>query len=289
MAAFLEVPIFTIVRQAFSRRGLLIIAGIVICIYSLAVLLYVQSIPDIGLKSVFSVEIKGTPRPGADGFQPLEGDIVKEVGNIKIKAWPTLLSAPIQLRRAVFASSTLPSGTRLVKNEEGEKVLQARVIFARNGEEFETWRVLGNLPLEEFLPSIVWFFSHLLLFLVGAMVLWKRPTDTAAALFFLLCIVTVGGYMGGYHWLYIATQPVLILLFMIFAVMVPVVSLHFYLIFPRKKQWLEQHPRAGLLAIYGPPLVFLATLMALYIRLRIVVQSRSAPALEVENLLFILR
>src|SRR5260370_25071785 len=126
---------------------------------------------------------------------------------------------------------------------------------------------MGNLPLEEFLPSIVWFLSHLLLFLVGAMVLWKRPTDTAAALFFLLCIVTVGGSMGGYHWLYIATQPVLILIFIICAVMVPVVSLHFYLIFPRKKQCLEQHPRASLLAIYCPPLGFLPSSLASYLRL----------------------
>jgi transcriptional regulator with GAF, ATPase, and Fis domain len=284
MSKFFNKPVLT---QVFSRRGLLILAGVVISIYSLAVLLYVQSIPDIGLKSIFSMEIKGNPRKGRDGFQPLEGDLVREVGNIKIEAWPALLSAPSQLRK-VLSVAPQPSWARTIKNEDGEEV-QVRVTLERNGEKIHTWRVLGNLPLEEFLPSIVWFFSHLLLFLVGAVVLWKRPTDTAAALFFLLCIVTVGGYMGGYHWLYIATQPVLILIFMICAVMVPVISLHFYLIFPRKKAWLENHPRAGLLAIYGPPLLFLAALMAMYIRLRIVVQGRLAPAEEVEKLLAILR
>jgi transcriptional regulator with GAF, ATPase, and Fis domain len=287
MTTLLKLPIVSLFR-AFSRRGFLILAGIVICVYSIAVLLYVQAIPDIGLKSIFSLEIKGTPRPGPDGSQPMEGDIVKAVGNIKIEAWPTLLSAPIQLRKTVAKTKTLPEGMRWHTNQDGEKDLWVRVILERDGQEIHAWRVLGSLPVEEFLPSIVWFFSHLLLFLVGAVVLWKRPADTAAALFFLLCIVTVGGYMGGYHWLYIATRPELILIFILCAVMVPVISLHFYLIFPRRKLWLERHPRAGLCAIYGPPLVFLAALMALYIRLRIRVQSR-APAVDVENLLFWLR
>ena len=289
MTSFLKYPILPFLRQTLSRRGLLIIAGFIICIYSLAVLLYVQSIPHIGLKSVFGLDIQGTPRPGPDGSQPLEGDIVEQVGNIKIEAWPALLSAPMQLRKTVANSSTLPDGIKWNTNQDGEKERWVRVILNRDGKEIESWRVLENLPVEEFLPSIVWFFSHLLLFLVGAVVLWKRPTDTAAALFFLLCIVTVGGYMGGYHWLYIATRPELILIFMICAVLVPVVSLHFYLIFPRKKGWLEKHPRAGLLAIYGPPLVFLGTLMALYIWLRVAVQSRRAPVEEVESLLFLLR
>src|SRR5438128_10114064 len=102
----------SIVRQALSRRGLLILAGAVICIYSLTVLLYVQSIPDIGLKSIFSKEIKGTPRPGPAGSQPQEGDIVQQVGNIKIETWPALLSAPMQLRKTVAssASASLPDG-----------------------------------------------------------------------------------------------------------------------------------------------------------------------------------
>src|SRR5205814_5224493 len=123
-------------------------------------------------------------------------------------------------------------------------------------------------PLEELAPSILWFFLKLMLFMVGALVLWKRPTDTAAALFFLLCIVTLGAYMGGYHWPYIATHPALLLVFMVCAVMLPVVTLHFYLYFPRPKAWLATYPRRSLLGIYGPPCLFLAALVLLYFRLR---------------------
>ena len=39
--------------------------------------------------------------------------------------------------------------------------------------------------------------------------------------------------MGGYHWTEIVVEPVLIYPFAVFAVFVPVVSLHFYLVFPR--------------------------------------------------------
>ena len=42
---------------------------------------------------------------------------------------------------------------------------------------------------------------------VGALVFWKRPADLSARQFFLLCMVTLGAYMGGYHWSRIATQP----------------------------------------------------------------------------------
>ena len=115
---------FAVLRQVFSRRGLLILAGLVICIYSLAVLIYVQSIPDVGLKSIFSMEVKGHPRPGPDGFQPSEGDTVKEVGNIKIEAWPALLSAPMRLRKALADARSMPSWARLVKNEDGEDELR---------------------------------------------------------------------------------------------------------------------------------------------------------------------
>ena len=48
--------------------------------------------------------------------------------------------------------------------------------------------------------SCIWFLQELLIFLIGARVFWKRPNDDSARLFFVLCIVTVGAFMGGYHW-----------------------------------------------------------------------------------------
>ena len=62
-------------------------------------------------------------------------------------------------------------------------------------------------PTRSYVWSCVWFFQELLIFAVGARVFWKRPDDDSARLFFALCIVTVGAYMGGYHWTEIVVRP----------------------------------------------------------------------------------
>src|SRR5690349_9853559 len=91
---------FASLPRQFSRRGLLIFAGTVVCIYALVVLFYVQSVPDLGLKSIFGTEIKSAPvtfRPDASGLTPRAGDTVVEVGDEAIRTWPDLLNAPFRL------------------------------------------------------------------------------------------------------------------------------------------------------------------------------------------------
>ncbi len=117
------------------------------------------------------------------------------------------------------------------------------------------WLRVGRPPYETLVPSLLWFSLKIGLFAVGAIVFWKRPEDRSAPLFFLLCIVSFGAYIGGYHWHRIVTQPVLILVFMICGVLLPAVSLHFYLVFPRPKA-ICVAPRRVLLALYGPPVFF---------------------------------
>ena len=64
--------------------------------------------------------------------------------------------------------------------------------------------------------------------------------------------------MGGYHWTEIVVEPALIYLFVVFAVLVPVVSLHFYLVFPRINPIFERNRRATYAALYGVPAGFIA-------------------------------
>ena len=98
-------------------------------------------------------------------------------------------------------------------------------------------------PTRSYVWSCVWFLQEMVIFAVGARVFWKRPQDDSARLFFWLCIVTVGAYMGGYHWTEIVVAPALIYPFASFAVFVPVVSLHFYLVFPRTNPVSGRHRR----------------------------------------------
>ena len=115
-------------------------------------------------------------------------------------------------------------------------------------------------PTRSYLWSCVWFLQELLIFGIGARVFWKRPGDVSARLFFVLCLVTVGAYMGGYHWTEIVVRPALIYPFVFFALLVPVVNLHFFLVFPRQNPVLLRHRRLVLIVLYGIPVVFLAAI-----------------------------
>src|SRR5262249_30951241 len=87
-----------------------------------------------------------------------------------------------------------------------------------------------------------------------------RPNDESSKLFFVLCIVTVGAFMGGYHWTEIVIEPFLIYLFALFAVFLPVVILHFYLVFPRVHPILVRHRRLVLGVLYGGSSAYLLAL-----------------------------
>ena len=115
-------------------------------------------------------------------------------------------------------------------------------------------------PTRTYVWSCVWFLQELLIFGVGARVFWKRPGDVSARLFFVLCLVTVGAYMGGYHWTEIVVRPALIYPFVFFALLVPVVNLHFFLVFPRQNPVLLRHRRLVLIVLYGIPVVFLVAI-----------------------------
>jgi transcriptional regulator with GAF, ATPase, and Fis domain len=112
-------------------------------------------------------------------------------------------------------------------------------------------------PSRTYAWSFIWFLQELLIFGIGARVFWRRPNDDSARLFFALCIVTVGAFMGGYHWTEIVFQPPLIYLFALFAVFVPVVNLHFYLVFPRPNPILVRHRRRVLEFLYGASTAYL--------------------------------
>jgi transcriptional regulator with GAF, ATPase, and Fis domain len=116
-------------------------------------------------------------------------------------------------------------------------------------------------PARTYFWSCVWFMQELLILGIGARVFWKRPKDDSAQLFFVLCIVTAGAFMGGYHWTEIVVEPLLIYLFALFAICVPVVMLHFYLVFPRPNPFFLRHRRGVLRWLYGASTAYFAALM----------------------------
>jgi transcriptional regulator with GAF, ATPase, and Fis domain len=139
---------------------------------------------------------------------------------------------------------------------------------------------LGRLPVDELIPSFLWFILKMGLFSIGALVFWKRPEDKSAAQFFMLSIATLVAYTGGYHWNRIATQPWALVPFMVSSILLPAISLHFYLVFPRPKAFFLRQPRGTAVAIYAIPVVFLSAFMVCYLHIRAV---RDGSEQEIAN------
>jgi transcriptional regulator with GAF, ATPase, and Fis domain len=129
---------------------------------------------------------------------------------------------------------------------------------------FAVWCLVGQSPPVALLPSLLWVALELGVFAVAAFVFWNRPGDRPARLFFLMTVAVINAFMGGYHWSQIVTRPPLLVVYMVCAVLLPAVSLHFYQIFPRPKRWLAAHPARTMVLTYGPSVAFLVTLAAGY-------------------------
>ena len=278
MLADIRNRLLTLVR---SRQFLLVVVAVLACAYSLAVLLYVHMVPDLGIRSAFDTSVRRFDGdcipmvPGASAT-PEEGDSIVSLGDKSIATWPQLLQANRSLRDSEFVPVDDPTGAaaRHLATIRWQGKDYVRLAFRRaaeganEGAVQECWCLVGAMPFEDVAPSLLWFMLKIGLFAVGALVFWKRPADRSARQFFILCICTLMAYMGGYHWNRIVGQPVLIFGFMFSGVLLPGVMLHFYCVFPRPKSFLQGSKRSALYVIYGVPSLFAAGMTVFYLRTR---------------------
>lgn len=270
------------------RKGLLIAAAIAVVAYAISALLYVSATPDIGFRCSFNpVVMKLYVDPQHE--HPNLGDHILQVGDFKFpsKDRPQFW-AQVQLLRQL---SALRGDHGIDAHGDNVRVLadgakEVRVEYERHddGGVRAIWCRVNRLPYSELFPSILWFVVELGLIGIGAFVYWKRPADRSAALFFLLCIITLGAFMGGYHWTRLATQPILVLVFMGCAVLMPAVTLHFYLMFPRPKHLLQSRPWL-LTAVYAISAASLAVFVGIYFYLR-AIRDQSAEATALPWVIF---
>src|SRR5262245_60055973 len=119
-------PFPWLLRQLITRRGLLSLAGALVCLNALAVLVPIQLVPDLGLRSAFSPTLKAAPRDNSfhpepkGALRPRAGDWVVKLGDIDVETWPHLLRAPRQLqaRLASLSGSLPPDWAKWDEDEE---------------------------------------------------------------------------------------------------------------------------------------------------------------------------
>ena len=252
-------------RRRMLLRTVWMACSFLVLIYSVAVLTHVASMGTIGVRCMFGTRVEeeipdeyvwsnsGGPvedsesraaERAAGEIHPHIGDWLLSIGGFEIHE--RNYGDYIQALRGLSRPDR-QHGPVTWRDQNTGVVHTASVLVQRP-------------PSWTYYRSLVWFLQELLIFAIGARVFWKRPEDESAQLFFAVCIVTVGAFMGGYHWTEIVTEPGLIYPFALFAVFVPVVNLHFFLVFPRPNPVLVRHKRRVLLALYGITTAYLVAL-----------------------------
>src|SRR5262249_35116744 len=170
--------------------------------------------PEIGLRCAFT--------PVVNHFDPdflafreqfpqriHEGDTITQVGDQRVQNWTQLLRTLLALRDQTpetvpdlhaedLLADKKPVAQKNYLNWDGNPIVRVR--YERDGVSHSVWCRVGPTPVETLLPTVLWFLLKIGLFVVGAIVFWQRPDDRSAGQFFLVCSLSLGAYIGGYHW-----------------------------------------------------------------------------------------
>ncbi len=201
----------------------------------------------------------------ADGRAPLAGDRLLTVARLPIESFTDFAAAIGRLRRL-----PLPVGSDLGHRPESLSILgpllppivvrdsvrwvEVRFSPAEHPEEVvTTWLRLRSLPAPDLALTFIWFACHSVIMALAALAFWNRPFDRGGQLFFAMCSVTLVAFIGGYQWWVIADSPLLTVPFIVSGVLLPAVTLHFFLVYPEPKSILGSRRWVRMLCLYAPP------------------------------------
>lgn len=187
------------------------------------------------------IEIQQTPDLKCLGEHPKKGDRLIVMEGKPISSFLDFARAQLALRDRGASplygeknplAEELPP---LVQGEDGVRWLKIEFIRPSTGERLVSSVKLQSVPSAEIGMTLIWFLLQLAIFFVGAIAFWSRPFDEAARRFFAMCTATLGAFVGGFHWSTIAGSFWLTLPFAVSGILLPAVTLHFFLGFPRSK------------------------------------------------------
>jgi transcriptional regulator with GAF, ATPase, and Fis domain len=260
--------------------------GGLVLLYSMVVLGFVATTPDIGIRTLMAdpawpngvadgVVIRQVPAASDIlGTHPQKGDRLIRIANWPVHTFIDFTQAAMRLRsEQIPPGGSLPpgsdpsedSGLPSIVEVDGARLVEVEFIPQGKtaAEAMTTWLRIQSLPVPEVLFSLLWFVLQSVAFAIGAAVYWNRPFDRASQLFYALCLVTLGAFLGSNHWWIVAGSFWLSGPSIICAILLPAVCLHFFLVFPQTWLPLVWRPRTSLALIYGPPLVAMAVLLCL--------------------------
>jgi len=192
---------------------------------------------------------------------PSEGDVLTRVAGRRVLSFFDFSRQVTGLRRAQLKgngilahgadiSELMDTVPALLEDSSGQRWVRLEFYMKPGGGDRgsptswigrETYVLVQDVPTADIVLSLVWFLLQLAIFAVGGLAVWRRPDDGPAVLFFAMCVVTVVAFIGGFHWWLVAGSPWLNFPFIACGVLLPVVSLHFFLAYPRPSFPLSTH------------------------------------------------
>ena len=249
--------------SGISGHQLLKISALGVLLYSLAILTFVATSGDLGIRCLLGTKIKDVvPEHIQWMTAPAERNSLPQALPYRWSSTAPPLDSSI-LQIGPHRIDHYPDYVRALHDVLVKQRIGSWVEVRWRDPQGATWvgkARVARRPIHVYLASLFWFLQELGIFLIGARVFWTRPRDDSARLFFWLCVVTVGAFMGGYHWSEIVIYPPLIYVFAACAIFLPVVSLHFYLTFPRPHPAFLARRTIVLRVLYGIPTAYLSAL-----------------------------
>lgn len=273
--------------QELARPKLLVTGlGVSLVIYCAMVLGYVGTAPDLGLRGLLHDSDLADSESGMvvrtttdeieyKGVKPQSGDLLVRVYNRSIRSFLDFSRALNALRDArIEPDGQLDPGgdpldepdayPNLVEIGE-ERWVEVEFVKRETGDRHISWLMVRSLPLSHVLLSFTWLVLQFAIFAISALAAWHRPFDRPARLFFTMCGVQMGAFIGGFHWWVISAVPLLNLPFIVLALLVPASSLMFFLNYPRPLGPMIHRPRHVTNIIYAIPVLASIGMAGLYL------------------------
>ncbi len=280
-----------------------LIAGLLstlLAVYCFSVLFYVATSADIGLRCLLTnddfdsqgLQIRrflkndissSEDLPTLFGSPPVEGDLLLELGGQEIKSFNDYTHAMRKLRSAWHKAGSfdsrvenenpidiersyrsLPPVIEYFSDQAAErKYVRVKFKQLATGNTVQCWLGIHSLSSVDVVLSILWCLLEFAILAVAALSFYNRPTDHAARLFFALSFFTLPAFVGGYYWWVVSESLLLSVPFLYCAILLPVVTLHFFLNYPTRHVISDKHPYLSLIGLYFIPVIMLGLMTVL--------------------------
>lgn len=269
-----------------EKKWLVASLGTSVLIYSAFVLAYVGTTPDVRIRAMLADSDLGSDINGVAirqvvdleipvevmEWRPRPGDVLRQLGSKPIRTFLDYVYAIHDLRNDrigpdgilnsgtdpfEFADGILPPLIEIEadrkRNIDTARYVEAHIFRPSDNRVIKTWVKVQSLPLTEVLISFVWLLLQSCIFAVSGLSAWHRPFDRSARLFFLMCAITMVAFMGSFHWWILTGNLFLNLPFLVCALFLPAITLHFFLTYPRLLPPMVGYPRQTIAVIYSIP------------------------------------